>query len=79
MKNKWVDIHADDFGVSVHASADIIEELADGAIDSISVIANMSCFPECVRLYQEKKTSFGKEPLISVHLNVLDAKAVSAK
>jgi len=79
MKNKWVDIHADDFGVSVHTSKDIIEGLSDGAIDSISVIANMSCFPECVRLYQEKKTSFEKEPLISVHLNVLDGKAVSAK
>lgn len=79
MKSKWLDIHADDFGVSVHTSKDIIEGISDGALDSISVIANMSCFPECVRLYQEKKASFGKEPLISVHLNVLDGKAVCAK
>lgn len=76
-KTKWVDVHADDFGVSVHASGDIVECLKDGMLDSISVIPNMSCFPDCVRLYQEQKASFKKEPLICVHLNVLDGKAVS--
>jgi len=78
-KKKWVDVHADDFGVSVHASKDIVECLEDGALNSISVIPNMSCFLECVRLYQDKKAFFKKEPLICVHLNVLDGKAVSDK
>ncbi len=75
-KSKWVDIHADDFGVSVHASEDIMECLENGALDSISVIANMSCFGECVRRYREKRDSFKRVPHICVHLNVLDGKAV---
>ena len=48
-----IDIHADDFGESVHASRDILECLKDGKLNSISVLANMSCFEECVRLYRE--------------------------
>lgn len=76
MTVKWTDIHADDFGVSVHASKEILKAWEDGVLDSISVISNMSCFAECVRLYQEKKASSGGGPLISVHLNVLDGKAV---
>lgn len=76
-KKKWIDVHADDFGVSVHASADIVECLKGGMLDSISVIPNMSCFSACVRLYQDHKASFKKEPLICVHLNILDGKAVS--
>lgn len=43
-----IDIHADDFGESVHASRDILECLKDGKLNSISVLANMSCFEECV-------------------------------
>lgn len=78
-KRKWTDIHADDFGVSVHASQDIVECLVDGMLDSISVISNMSCFWECVKIYQDKKKTFQKEPLICVHLNILDGKAVSER
>ena len=77
MTEKWTDIHADDFGVSVHASKEILKAWEDGVLDSISVIPNMSCFAECVRMYQFAKTSGKREPLISVHLNVLDGKAVS--
>ena len=39
-----IDIHADDFGESLHASRDILECLKDGKLNSISVLANMSCF-----------------------------------
>lgn len=80
MENKnGLDIHADDFGVSCHGSKDIVECLAEGGLDSISVIANMSCFPACMEIYNEKKAVFPKEPLICVHLNVLDGKPLCPK
>ena len=63
-----IDIHADDFGESVHASRDILECLKDGKLNSISVLANMSCFEECVRLYREAQGEFPWQPAISVHV-----------
>ena len=36
-----IDIHADDFGESVHASRDILDCLKDGKLNSISVLANI--------------------------------------
>ena len=65
-----IDIHADDFGESVHASRDILECLKDGKLNSISVLANMSCFEECVRLYREAQEGFPWQPAISVHVNL---------
>lgn len=75
----YFDIHADDFGVSLHGAKDIVECLEAGALDSISVIANMSCFASCMELYQNQKENIKKEPLICVHLNVLDGKPVLPK
>ncbi len=75
----WADMHADDFGVSCHTSEDIIECLKKGALDSISVIVNMSCFAACVELFEKNRAFFPKQPLISVHLNVLDGRALLAK
>ena len=46
-----IDIHADDFGESIHASKDILECLKKGKLDSISVLANMSCFEKCADMY----------------------------
>ena len=69
-----IDIHADDFGESVHASRDILECLKDGKLNSISVLANMSCFEECVRLYREAQEEFPWQPAISVHVNLVDEK-----
>ncbi len=67
-----IDIHADDFGESVHASRDILECLKDGKLNSISVLANMSCFEECVRLYREAQEEFPWQPAISVHVNLME-------
>lgn len=67
-----IDIHADDFGESVHASRDILECLKDGKLNSISVLANMSCFDECVKMYRREQDAFAWQPQISVHLNLLE-------
>ena len=39
-----IDIHADDFGESVHASRDILECLKDGKLNSISVLCKYELF-----------------------------------
>lgn len=67
-----IDIHADDFGESVHASRDILDCLKDGKLNSISVLANMSCFEECVNMYRREQDEFVWQPKISVHLNLLE-------
>lgn len=73
-----IDIHADDFGESVHASEDILDCLKAGKLDSISVLANMSCFQTCVKRYREEETVFSKKPRISVHLNFMEGSCLSA-
>ena len=72
-----IDIHADDFGESVHASRDILECLKDEKLNSISVLANMSCFEECVRLYREAQEEFPWQPAISVHVNLMEGSCLS--
>lgn len=72
-----IDIHADDFGESLHASKDILECLKNGKLDSISVLANMSCFEKCAEMYRAERECFKKEPLISVHLNLMEGRCLS--
>lgn len=72
-----IDIHADDFGESVHASRDILECIQAGKLDSISVLSNMSCFVECVAMYRKAQPSFPKEPAISVHMNFMEGSCLS--
>ena len=67
-----IDVHADDFGESLHASRDILDCLTAGKLDSISVLSNMGCFEQCVALYREREKDFPKKPLISVHLNFME-------
>ena len=55
-----IDIHADDFGESLHASKDILECLKNGKLDSISVLANMSCFEKCAEMYRAEREHFKK-------------------
>lgn len=75
--NIEVDIHADDFGESVHASQDILECLKKGKLNSISVIPNMGCFQECISLYRNAQNEFECEPLISVHINIMEGKCLA--
>lgn len=74
---RMIDIHADDFGESVHASQDILECLGAGKLDSISILANMSCFERCVKIYRESEKEFRKVPKLSVHINVMEGSCLS--
>ncbi len=72
-----IDIHADDFGESRNASRDIISCLRAGKLNSISILSNMSCFEDCVKLYREAEADFPKKPKLSVHLNLMEGKCMA--
>lgn len=78
-EKKRIDIHADDYGVSLHASRDLITCLQEGKLDSISIIPTMSCYDSCMKLLLENWDSFKKKPLISVHLNFMEGHSVAKK
>lgn len=72
-----IDIHADDYGESLHCSQDILDCIKAGKLDSISVISNMNCFEECVKLYRKEESVFPKPPVLSVHLNFMEARCLA--
>ena len=69
---KILEIHADDFAISPHASQDILACLRAGRLDGISVLTNMSCYEECVRKYQQERDGWPRQPLLTVHLNFME-------
>ncbi len=74
---KAIDIHADDYALSPGASEDLLKCIRKGKLDSISVLTNMSCYEKCAALYMEEKKLWKKEPLLTVHLNFMEGKAVA--
>jgi len=72
-----IDIHADDYGVSAHASEDLLELLKEEKLNSISVIPNMSCYESCMNRLHEEWDKLEEKPLISVHMNLMEGHCVS--
>ncbi len=72
-----IDVHADDYGETRRASREILDCLCPGRLDSVSVLGNMSCFDECVRLYRENEAGFAKKPELAVHLNIMEGHCLS--
>ena len=42
--------HADDYGISINASKEILALVQQGKLSGISVIPNISCFADCIDL-----------------------------
>ncbi len=63
-------IHIDDFALSISSSKDIIDCINTGKISGISVISNMSCFEECIKLLKNNID-------LSIHLNFVEGKSVT--
>jgi predicted glycoside hydrolase/deacetylase ChbG (UPF0249 family) len=72
-----VDVHADDYALSMHNARRFVALMEAGALDSISVIPNMSCFSEAMEYLSEKWDGFPRKPLISVHLNIADGRSLA--
>lgn len=74
-----LDIHGDDYAVSVNNSKRMLELMRSGKLNSISIIANMGCFDECMDMLSKEWSSFECKPLISVHINLIDGYRLSSK
>nr|WP_308624439.1 ChbG/HpnK family deacetylase [uncultured Eisenbergiella sp.] len=72
-----LDIHADDYCISAHASEDILTCLRAGKLDSISVLMNMSCFEAYAVKLREEQATWPKQPKLSVHLNFMEGHCLS--
>ena len=72
-----VDIHADDYALTIGTSKDILSCMEKGQLDSISVIPNMSCFRECMELLYQAIPTFPFLPEMSVHLDFVEGRSLS--
>ncbi|MCI1723323.1 MAG: ChbG/HpnK family deacetylase [Lachnospiraceae bacterium] len=75
---KIFDFHADDFALTEHASADIIQLILHGHADSISILPNMSCFDSAMEMLNEEILGRGFEVPVSVHLNFMEGRCLSS-
>lgn len=71
--------HADDYGISVNASKEILTLIKKECLDSISIIPNMTCFPECMSLLLEDFDTFKDRVDIALHLNLFEGHCVANK
>ncbi len=74
-----IDIHADDYALSPQVSSDILTLMKRGALDSISIVPNMSCFDECAELLKKEIHNLPFLPVMSVHINLVEGKRLSGE
>lgn len=67
---KKIYYHADDYGVSIHASERILELVKKQKLQGISIISNMSCSEECMTLLSDSWANLPQKPYLCVHLNI---------
>lgn len=67
-----IDIHADDYGLSVSNAKILNEAIMQGQLDSVSIIPTMDDFDDCMELLRGMWDSFPKKPLITVHIDLVD-------
>lgn len=67
-----VDIHADDYALTVNTSKDILACMLEGQLDSVSIVPNMACFQECMELFRKAVPDMPFLPKLSVHLDFVE-------
>ena len=67
-----IDIHADDYALTVGTSKDMLSCMEKGQLDSISVTPNMTCFQECMEMLYQAIPTFPFLPRMSVHLDFVE-------
>lgn len=74
-----IDIHADDYGLTVNTSRDMLECMKQGKLNSISIVPNMSCFEECMEMLYASIPELPFLPKISVHLDFVEGLVLTDK
>ena len=72
-----IDVHADDYALTVHTSADILECMKAGKLNSISIVPNMSCFEECMEMLYKAVPALPFLPSMSVHLDFVEGRCLA--
>ncbi len=72
-----VEIHADDYALTVNTSKEMLVLMKDGVLDGISVIANNPCRDECKGYLLDAIPSLPFLPVMSVHLNLVEGLSLS--
>ncbi len=72
-----IDIHADDYALTVRTSEEMLALMRDGVFDSISIITNMSCHDDCIRRLIRDIPDLPFLPSMSVHLNIVEGLSLS--
>lgn len=73
-----IDVHADDYGLTINTSKAILEGVNAGKLDSISIVPNMENYREALELWK-KELRINPEPKISVHLNLMEGHCLASK
>lgn len=72
-----IDIHADDYALTVNTSKDMLSCMEKGRLDSISIVPNMSCFQECMDLLYQAIPKLPFLPKMSVHLDFVEGRSLA--
>ena len=72
-----IDIHADDYALTENTSKDILECMAAGKLDSISIVPNSGCFDKCMDMLYSAIPSMPFLPCMSVHINLVEGLSLS--
>lgn len=73
-----VDIHADDYGLTINTSIDILEGINLKKLDSTSILPNMTCYEEALKMWNQNMLK-GTIPKASVHLNFMEGHCCAPK
>ena len=73
-----IDVHADDYGLTMNTSKDIICGINASKLNSISVMPNTTCFEEA-KEYFFANVDKDRIPPVSVHLNFMEGYCVADK
>ena len=79
MKNNNIDIHADDYALTLQTSREMLSLMRQGILDSISIVPNTSCYEACLELLKEAVPTLPFLPMMSLHLNLVEVLCLSAK
>ena len=74
-----MDIHADDYALTVNTSSQILDLMREGVLDSISIIPNSDCYETCISMLKEAIPSLPFLPVMSVHLNLVEGYSLSGQ
>jgi len=74
-----IEVHADDYGETLHISSDILNHMLQGNLDGISILPNMKCFDEMGDMLKDavKNRELPFLPLMSIHVDVVEGRLLS--